>query len=177
MVVLSALCDRTLEHAFLTTRGTTVNEWVRRALPALFIATGLLFTGAVAAHAAEGAGSVGNPGVGNGNRVEAPITVPVKICGNSVGVLGHANADAASCGEAAPVKPHKKPTPSMSATATPSTSASPRNGGGDAPPKEELPVTGASVGWLLGASLLLVGGGISMIALARRRVRRGAHAA
>ncbi|MEV4443039.1 chaplin [Streptomyces sp. NPDC049577] len=40
---------------------------------------------------AEGA-SVGSPGVASGNTVQAPISVPVNACGNSVDVVGIGNA-------------------------------------------------------------------------------------
>lgn len=150
-----------------------MNEWARRALPALMISTGLLFTGATAAQAEEGSG---NSGVGNGNRVEAPITVPIKVCGNAVGVLGEAEA---SCDTGPDTSAAAKSTvsPSMSDTVTPSLSPSAPKPGGSGAPEGALPLTGASVGWLLGASLLLLAGGGGMILLARRRVRRGAHAA
>ncbi|URM96995.1 chaplin [Actinomadura madurae] len=36
--------------------------------------------------------SAGNFGIGNGNQVFAPISVPVDVCGNAVGVLGAAQA-------------------------------------------------------------------------------------
>ncbi len=89
-----------------------MNEWVRRAIPALMISAGILFTGAAVAHAEDSVGNnqgVGNQGVGNGNQVNAPIRVPVNVCGNSLGVLGgHAEG---SCGEEVAETP--KPTPSL----------------------------------------------------------------
>lgn len=155
-----------------------MNEWVRRALPGLYISAALLFTGAAAvtgAAAAQAADGVGNSGVGNGNQVQAPITVPINVCGNAVGVLGNAEA---SCEEAKkekkpPVKPSPTVTPSESASPSPTASPSSTPGGGGS----ELPRTGASVGWLISAATLLVGAGVGLIALARRRVRRGLHAA
>lgn len=36
--------------------------------------------------------SAGNQGLGNGNQVQAPIQVPVNLCGNSIAVLGVAGA-------------------------------------------------------------------------------------
>ena len=36
--------------------------------------------------------SAGNQGIGNGNQVNAPIQIPVNICGNAIAVLGAAGA-------------------------------------------------------------------------------------
>jgi hypothetical protein len=38
----------------------------------------------------------GNNGIGNGLQIVAPTHIPVNMCGNALGILGHANA-AASC--------------------------------------------------------------------------------
>jgi LPXTG-motif cell wall-anchored protein len=173
-----------------------VNECVRRALPGLYLSAALLFTGAAllsGAAAAQAADSVGNSGVGNGNQVEAPVSVPVNVCGNAVGVLGNAEASCDGHGKDKGDKdkggdkpddhgktssPSAKPTPTANSTrrtdpsATASPTASP--GGGGSP---ELPRTGASLGWLIGAAAMLVGAGAGLIALARHRVRRGLHAA
>ncbi|MFD5424919.1 chaplin [Streptomyces sp. NPDC127084] len=45
---------------------------------------------AVADSGATGA-SVGSPGVLSGNTIQAPVHVPVGVCGNSVGVVGLLN--------------------------------------------------------------------------------------
>ncbi|MFF8033399.1 chaplin, partial [Streptomyces sp. NPDC016626] len=37
-------------------------------------------------------GASGSPGVGSGNVIQAPVHVPVNVCGNSVDVLGAGNA-------------------------------------------------------------------------------------
>ncbi|MFJ3335858.1 chaplin [Streptomyces sp. NPDC086766] len=51
------------------------------------------------AHASGHTG--GSPGVGSGNHVQAPIDVPVNVCGNSVDVIGVGNAAAGNaCGNA-----------------------------------------------------------------------------
>jgi hypothetical protein len=36
-----------------------------------------------------------NNGIGNGTQIAAPISVPINICGNALGILGEANASAA----------------------------------------------------------------------------------
>lgn len=137
-----------------------MNEWVRRALPALMISTGLLLTGAAAAHAQDA-----EPG---------GITVPINVCGQGVGVLGQAEA---SCDTGEP-EPSASPSASSTATPGPDRTPGPRQGGGDAPPAEELPLTGGSIAGLFVAALTLLAGGVGMIMLARRRAtRRGAHAA
>ena len=42
-----------------------------------------------------------SPGVGSGNHVQAPVHVPVNVCGNSVDVLGTGNAPATAAATAA----------------------------------------------------------------------------
>ncbi|MFI2434071.1 chaplin family protein [Streptomyces sp. NPDC018693] len=42
--------------------------------------------------AQAGGNTEGSPGVGSGNHVEAPINVPVNVCGNSVNVIGVGNS-------------------------------------------------------------------------------------
>jgi LPXTG-motif cell wall-anchored protein len=143
------------------------------------ISTGLLFAGAAAAQAED---SVGNQGVGSGNQVNAPITVPVTVCGNNLDVLGQGYTDAdQSCGDELVATPEPTPrvTEPVTPSSTPSASTSPSSGpGAGGSPDESLPLTGTSVGWLVGVAMLLLGGGGAMILLARRRiVRRGAHAA
>ncbi|GAB2454142.1 chaplin [Streptomyces incanus] len=88
---------------------------------------------------AQAAGhTAGSPGVASGNRIEAPVHIPVNVCGNSVDVIGLGNAalgnDCASGesgdretpglpGEPDEVEPG---TPSLPGEATPDGSA-PRN--------------------------------------------------
>ncbi|MGY4980207.1 chaplin family protein [Streptomyces sp. 900105755] len=50
--------------------------------------------GGHAGHGGSHAGghTSGSPGVGSGNTVQAPIDVPVNVCGNSVNVIGIGNA-------------------------------------------------------------------------------------
>ncbi|MFD3827105.1 chaplin [Streptomyces sp. NPDC058625] len=42
--------------------------------------------------AQTGGHTAGSPGVASGNRIEAPVHVPVNVCGNSVDVIGLGNA-------------------------------------------------------------------------------------
>ncbi|MGW3590965.1 chaplin [Streptomyces fungicidicus] len=46
--------------------------------------------GSGGAHA--GGQATGSPGVGSGNHIQAPVHIPVNVCGNSVDVLGAGNA-------------------------------------------------------------------------------------
>jgi hypothetical protein len=66
----------------------------------------------------------------------------------------------------ASIKPTPKPTPSVSASASavPTASAVPAPGGGGS-----LPVTGAAIGGIVSAAVLLIGGGVALTVLARRR--------
>ncbi len=61
------------------------------------------------------------------------------------------------------------PTPTAVPSVTPSLSESPKPGGGGAP-DESLPLTGASVGWMIGVAMLLLAGGATMIIMTRRRI-------
>ncbi|MFI9201029.1 chaplin [Streptomyces sp. NPDC053048] len=44
--------------------------------------------GAASAHGGANAEAKGNPGVVSGNVVQAPISIPVNACGNTVSVVG-----------------------------------------------------------------------------------------
>ncbi|MEU1378362.1 chaplin [Streptomyces triculaminicus] len=50
--------------------------------------------GAASAHGGHGASaeSKGNPGVVSGNIVQAPVSVPVNVCGNTISVVGLFNS-------------------------------------------------------------------------------------
>jgi hypothetical protein len=56
-------------------------------------AGGLIAAGAGVAAADSGAqgAAVGSPGIGSGNVVQAPVHVPVNVCGNTVSVIGLLN--------------------------------------------------------------------------------------
>ncbi|MFD0557475.1 small secreted domain DUF320 [Stackebrandtia endophytica] len=68
--------------------------WARRTMQTGAIAAGLLlFAGGTAT--AGGLGdmvSAGNNGVLNGNQIQAPIQVPINVCGNAIAVAGVAGA-------------------------------------------------------------------------------------
>ncbi|MEU5994848.1 chaplin family protein [Spirillospora sp. NPDC047418] len=63
-------------------------------------AAALLGTGSATSHGGatvhqrggNGQQTSGAHGIASGNQVDAPISVPVNVCGNAVGVLGHADA-------------------------------------------------------------------------------------
>ncbi|WP_410539192.1 chaplin [Streptomyces sp. KL2] len=54
---------------------------------------GLVLAGAGVAAADSGAqgAAIGSPGVVSGNVIQAPIHVPVNVCGNTVSVIGLLN--------------------------------------------------------------------------------------
>ncbi|MFF2508500.1 chaplin [Streptomyces sp. NPDC058067] len=72
---------------------------------------------------AEG-GTSGSPGIGSGNHVQAPVDVPVNVCGNSVSVIGLLNGasgnDCANESGGKPKPPPAKP-PVTPPTHTPGT--------------------------------------------------------
>ncbi|MYW02527.1 DUF320 domain-containing protein [Streptomyces sp. SID3343] len=47
--------------------------------------------GAASAGAEAGGAAVDSPGVLSGNNVQAPISIPLNVCGNSVDVIGILN--------------------------------------------------------------------------------------
>ncbi|MGW3149834.1 chaplin, partial [Streptomyces sp. NPDC001177] len=65
----------------------------RKGLMTVAAATGVLAAAGGYAHADSGAsGSASNsPGVLSGNTVQAPVHVPVNVCGNTVNVVGLLN--------------------------------------------------------------------------------------
>jgi hypothetical protein len=56
-------------------------------------AGGILAAGMGAASASSGADGVaaGSPGVASGNDIQAPVHIPVNLCGNSINVVGLVN--------------------------------------------------------------------------------------
>jgi ChpA-C len=66
---------------------------IKKVVAAAAAASGLLLAGAGVAAADAGAGGVatGSPGVLSGNTVQAPVHVPVGVCGNTVSVIGLLN--------------------------------------------------------------------------------------
>ncbi|WP_434588188.1 chaplin ChpH [Streptomyces sp. A5-4] len=66
---------------------------IKKVVAAAVATGGLVLAGAgmaVADSGAQGA-AVGSPGVLSGNVVQAPIHVPVNVCGNTVSVIGLLN--------------------------------------------------------------------------------------
>ncbi|MFI6764310.1 chaplin, partial [Streptomyces sp. NPDC050355] len=70
-----------------------MRQVARKGLITMAAAGGVLAAAAGYAHADAGAdGSAANsPGVLSGNNVQAPVDVPVNVCGNTVNVVGVLN--------------------------------------------------------------------------------------
>ncbi len=68
---------------------------LKKAAAITMVAGGIVAAGAGVASAANGAdaggAAIGSPGVVSGNLVQAPVDVPVNVCGNSVKVIGVLN--------------------------------------------------------------------------------------
>ncbi|QHC21983.1 chaplin ChpH [Streptomyces sp. GS7] len=66
---------------------------IKKIVAAATVAGGLVIAGAglaVADSGAQGA-AVNSPGVLSGNAVQAPVHVPVNVCGNTISVIGLLN--------------------------------------------------------------------------------------
>ncbi|MFD9473534.1 chaplin [Streptomyces goshikiensis] len=64
----------------------------KKATAVTMIAGGLLAAAAgVSSAASAGGTTVGSPGVGSGNLIQAPVDVPVNVVGNTVTVIGLLN--------------------------------------------------------------------------------------
>jgi hypothetical protein len=70
-----------------------MRQVTRKGLMTMAAATGVIAAAGGAAHADSGAhgSSSGSPGVLSGNTVQAPVHVPVNVCGNTVDVIGILN--------------------------------------------------------------------------------------
>jgi hypothetical protein len=70
-----------------------MRQVTRKGLMTMAAATGVIAAAGGAAHADSGAhgASSGSPGVLSGNTVQAPVHVPVNVCGNTVDVVGVLN--------------------------------------------------------------------------------------
>ncbi|MGW4027614.1 chaplin [Streptomyces sp. NPDC005009] len=70
-----------------------MRQVTRKGLMTMAAATGVLAAASGAAHADSGATghAAGSPGVLSGNTVQAPVHVPVNVCGNTVNVGGILN--------------------------------------------------------------------------------------
>jgi ChpA-C len=47
--------------------------------------------GIAAADAGAGAAAVGSPGAASGNVVQAPVHIPINLCGNTINIVGLLN--------------------------------------------------------------------------------------
>ncbi|MFI6723941.1 chaplin ChpH [Streptomyces sp. R-74717] len=66
---------------------------IKKVVAAAAVTGGLVLAGAgmaVADSGAQGA-TVGSPGVLSGNVIQAPVHVPVNVCGNTISVVGLLN--------------------------------------------------------------------------------------
>ncbi|CAL9408319.1 Chaplin-C [Streptomyces sp. enrichment culture] len=70
-----------------------MRQVTRKGLMTMAAATGVLAAAGGVAHADSGAtgAATGSPGVLSGNSVQAPVHVPVNVCGNTVNVVGALN--------------------------------------------------------------------------------------
>jgi len=69
-----------------------MKTWVRKTLSVGVLAAGALLFAPGAAHADVRQTTGDNNGILNGTQLVAPISVPVNVVGNSLGILGEANA-------------------------------------------------------------------------------------
>jgi hypothetical protein len=108
-------------------------------------------------------------GAADGNQILAPVQVPVNVACNAVGALvGEAKA---ACKHVVPTtKPPKTTTPPST---TPVSTSKPVTKTPMKPVKHALPVTGAPVAIMITAAVVLVGAGIAMVVIARRRRSNG----
>ncbi|MET7570606.1 chaplin [Streptomyces sp. NPDC005492] len=70
-----------------------MRQVTRKSLMTVAVATGVIAAAGGVAHADSGArgSSADSPGVLSGNTVQAPVHVPVNVCGNTVNVVGVLN--------------------------------------------------------------------------------------
>ncbi|MEU5437906.1 chaplin [Streptomyces sp. NPDC020719] len=68
---------------------------LKKAAAVAMIAGGIVAAGAGAASAHDGANANGeaknSPGIVSGNLIQAPVDVPVNVCGNTINVVGLLN--------------------------------------------------------------------------------------
>src|SRR3954452_10946345 len=69
----------------------TMKTWVRKSLNVGVLSAGVLLVSCRAAHADWTTGY--NAGLLNGNQFDTTLQVPVNVCGNSIAVLGFADAN------------------------------------------------------------------------------------
>jgi hypothetical protein len=73
-----------------------MKTWVRKTLSVGVLAAGALLLAPGAAHAGTAQDSYDNNGILNGTQLVAPVSVPVSVVGNAIGVAGEANAAGAA---------------------------------------------------------------------------------
>ena len=73
-----------------------MKTWVRKTLSVGVLAAGALLLAPGAAHAGTTQDSYDNNGILNGTQLVAPVSVPVSVIGNAIGVAGEANAAGAA---------------------------------------------------------------------------------
>ncbi|MEY9214177.1 chaplin [Thermobifida halotolerans] len=128
-------------------------------------------SGETAAEETGGSNASGNDDVLSDNEVNAPVNADVDVCGNSVAVLGSAEAD---CEETAQAE---EPTGVEEGAETPQESGTAEEPADDKPAQETrevatdetLPVTGAALGGLVAAAVAALGGGGAAMYLSRRK--------
>src|SRR3954447_5250167 len=69
-----------------------MKTWVRKTLSVGVLAAGALLFAPGAAHADVSQDTSGNNGLVNGTQLFAPISIPVNLVGNAIGVAGEAQA-------------------------------------------------------------------------------------
>jgi hypothetical protein len=108
-------------------------------------------------------GSQGSPGVGSGNTIQLPISIPVNVCGDSVNVVGVGNgAEGTTCANGTPATPPIwTPPPTVGTGGQTVPPASPVETGGEVPATTTgaLAHTGADGLMLAPIGAALVGGG------------------
>lgn len=88
--------------------------------------------GSGGAHA--GGHADGSPGVGSGNHVQAPIDVPVNVCGNSIDVVGILNPSFGNdCANDGGTRPHTPPRAATRRRASPRSTAPASRASTDSP--------------------------------------------
>ncbi|MDX2408808.1 chaplin [Streptomyces microflavus] len=134
-------------------------------------------------HRAGGAGAEGvaqgSPGILSGNSVQAPIDIPVNVCGNSVSVIGLLNPTFGnSCSNDAEPPPPPPPPPPVKPPVTPETPVDPPANqppepnvpGPQLEPEEQLAQTGAGgMEMLIPASAGLLLAGLGSVLYRRSR--------
>ena len=71
-----------------------MKTWFRKTLSVGVLAAGAMLFGPGVAHADVHQGSHHNNGILNGTQIDAPVDVPINICGNALSLLGAADAKA-----------------------------------------------------------------------------------